>query len=231
MDNGATRGALVHIVDDDAPVRRSLDFMLRNAGYHTEAWSNGDEFLQCADRSVPGCVLLDVRMPGRDGMAVLEVIMREGLNFPVIILTGHGEIDLAVAVMKAGAQDFIEKPFERDRLINALDDAFASLGDSEVKRLKAEWAQTELTKLTEREREVLHGLACGFPNKTIAYDLGISARTVEVYRANVMAKLEAASFAEALRIAFAAGLGSKRQWYQVHQPSQPAVRLGPAGLQ
>lgn len=229
MDNAATRGALVHIVDDDAPVRRALDFMLRNAGYRTECWNSGDDFLRCADRSTPACLLLDVRMPGRDGLAVLDLITRDGLTFPVIILTGHGEIDLAVAVMKAGACDFIEKPFERERLIGALDDAFASLEDSEALRRKAEWAGAELAKLTEREREVLHGLACGFPNKTIVYDLGISARTVEVYRANVMAKLHAASFAEALRIAFAAGLGSKRQWYQVHQPNQHAARLGSAG--
>lgn len=214
---------LVHIIDDDESVRRSLDFMLRNAGFRTERWVSGDSFLKLADRSGTACVLLDVHLPGRDGLSVQKAMSQAGFNFPVIILTGHGDVELAVQAMRAGAQDFLEKPFERGRLLASLSQAFKSIGDQEALRGKAEWAATQLGKLTEREREVLDGLACGYPNKTIAFDLGISARTVEVYRANVMVKLQVGNFADALRIAFAAGLGSDADWRATHRVD---LRLG-----
>ena len=127
----------------------------------------------------------------------------------MIVLTGHGDIATAVQAMQAGAVDFLEKPFERERLLQALEIGFEWLADREEKRQREQWAKTQIASLTQREQEVLEGLACGYPNKTIAYDLG-SSRTVEVYRANAMEKLEVANFADALRIAFAAGMGSEK---------------------
>jgi two-component system response regulator FixJ len=203
---------LVHIVDDEDSIRRSLDFLLRSAGYRTERWEDGEAFLKGADKGEPACVLLDVRMPGMDGLQVQAEMGARGYNLPVIVLTGHGDISTAVRAMQGGAIDFLEKPFNRERLLEALDVGFARIEDREAARKREEWAKTEVGKLTEREKEVLEGLACGYPNKTIAYDLGISSRTVEVYRANVMSKFEVGNFADALRVAFAAGMGSEKIW-------------------
>jgi two-component system response regulator FixJ len=204
--------SLVHIVDDEESVRRSLDFLLRTAGFKVEKWPDGESFLKGVDRSQPACVLLDVRMPGIDGLQVQALMAEQGLNLPAIVLTGHGDIGTAVRAMRAGAVDFLEKPFNRDRLLEALQAAFRRLTDREGMRAHEQWARTQIAALTDREQEVLDGLACGYPNKTIAYDLGISSRTVEVYRANAMAKLGVTNFADALRIAFAGGLGSETRW-------------------
>ena len=203
---------LVHIVDDEDSIRRSLDFLLRSAGFRTERWEDGETFLKSADRAEPACVLLDVRMPGMDGLQVQAEMASRGYNLPVIVLTGHGDISTAVRAMQGGAIDFLEKPFNRERLLESLAVGFEQLEDREVARKRKAWAETEVAKLTEREKEVLEGLACGYPNKTIAYDLGISSRTVEVYRANVMTKFDVSNFADALRVAFAAGMGSEKQW-------------------
>ncbi|MBB3957177.1 response regulator transcription factor [Novosphingobium sediminicola] len=208
---------LVHIVDDEDSVRRSLDFLLRTSGYRVERWMDGNKFLDCADNSVAACVLMDIRMPGLDGLTVLERMAGHGLNFPVIVLTGHGDITLAVQAMRGGAIDFLEKPFDRERLIQSIELGFRQIDDRTALFERAQWARGQTAKLTEREREVLDGLACGYPNKTIAYDLGISSRTVEVYRANIMEKLVVTNFADALRIAFAAGLGREKHWKQTHR--------------
>lgn len=216
MIDSYTRRRLVHVVDDEEAIRRSLDFLLRTEGYVVKRWPDGQSFLRQAEPSVHACVLLDIRMPGLDGLEVQARMGAAGLDFPVIILTGHGDIDMAVRAMKAGAADFLVKPFDRETLLQSLADAFRQMDDREALRQRQEWARAQLGKLTEREREVLDGLACGYPNKTIAYDLGISARTVEVYRANVMTKLEVTNFADALRVAFSAGLGSDGSWRQVH---------------
>jgi two-component system response regulator FixJ len=211
-----TEGKLVHIVDDEDSVRRSLDFLLRSAGYRTERWEDGEAFLRGADKGEAACVLLDVRMPGMDGLQVQAEMTSRGYNLPVVVLTGHGDIATAVRAMRGGAVDFLEKPFNRERLLEALGAGFARLEDREGARKREEWAKTEVGKLTEREKEVLEGLACGYPNKTIAYDLGISSRTVEVYRANVMSKFEVSNFADALRVAFAAGMGSEKKWRETY---------------
>ena len=207
-------GLLVHVVDDEESLRRSLHFLLRAAGYRVERWPNGESFLKEVDRTSTACVLLDIHMPGIDGLEVQQRMATQSLDFPVI--TGHGDIALAVRAMQAGAVDFMEKPFDRDRLLRSLAAAFEWLGDRAVLHDQQHWARIQIAKLTTREREVLDGLACGYPNKTIAYDLGISARTVEVYRANVMAKLEVANFADALRIAFNAGMGAELMWRDTH---------------
>jgi two-component system, LuxR family, response regulator FixJ len=207
---------LVHIVDDEDSVRRSLDFLLRPAGYRTERWEDGVTFLKGADKAEAACVLLDVRMPGMDGLQVQAEMAAQGFNFPVVVLTGHGDIATAVRAMRGGAVDFLEKPFNRERLLDALGVGFAQIDDREAALKREEWARTEVGKLTPREAEVLEGLACGYPNKTIAYDLGISSRTVEVHRANVMVKFEVSTFADALRIAFAAGMGSEKRWRETY---------------
>lgn len=216
MSDALDRRDLVHVVDDEDSVRRSIDFLLTTAGYRVERWGDGNAFLKGADKSLHACVLLDIRMPGMDGLEVQKRMALNGMDFPVILLTGHGDIDLAVRSMKAGALDFLTKPCDRENLLKSIAQGFRMIGDREALRERTDWARLMLGKLTEREREVLDGLACGYPNKTIAYDLGISARTVEVYRANIMAKLEVANFAEALRVAFAAGLGSDRLWRETH---------------
>jgi len=185
---------LVHVVDDEDSIRRSLDFLLRSAGFRVEKWQDGEAFLKGADRAQPACVLLDVRMPGMDGLQVQAEMAERGYNLPVIVLTGHGDIATAVRAMRGGAVDFLEKPFNRERLLQALETGFVQLSDREGARNRQDWARTQVAGLTPREREVLEGLACGYPNKTIAYDLGISSRTVEVYRANVMTKFEVANF-------------------------------------
>ncbi|MBC7160080.1 MAG: response regulator transcription factor [Porphyrobacter sp.] len=215
-------GHLVHVVDDEEPVRRSLDFLLRTSGFRVERWADGESFLKGAKRDQPACVLLDIRMPGMDGLQVQEEMARRGLNLPVIVLTGHGDVATAVRAMQAGAVDFLEKPFERERLLQAIEVARRRASSEAAQRDHERWAQTQVAALTEREREVLDGLACGYPNKTVAYDLGISSRTVEVYRANVMSKLEVTNFADALRIAFAAGLGSDAQWRSRHAAAAAA---------
>lgn len=198
---------LIHIVDDEEAIRRSAGFMLKAAGFAVETWPSGVAFLEDVRDAAIGCILLDVRMPGMDGLEVQHALNERGVGMPVIVLTGHGDIAIAVRAMKAGAVDFIEKPFEKAVLLAAIDTAFARLNAADGKSARKADADIAVAGLTEREREVLDGLARGLPNKTIAYDLGISPRTVEVHRANLMAKLEVRSLSDALRIAFAAGMG------------------------
>ena len=196
---------LVHLVDDDEAIRRSAGFMLKTSGFQVESYESGVELLKKAPALAPGCILLDIRMPGMDGLEVQQKLQEKGVSLPVIIMTGHGDVTLAVQAMKAGAVDFIEKPFEKASLLRALDEGMERLRQGEVSRDRSRDAGIRLQALTPRERDVLDGLAQGLPNKTIAFDLGISPRTVEIHRANLMTKLGVRSLSEALRIAFAAG--------------------------
>ncbi len=195
---------LVHIVDDDDGVRRSVAFLLKNAGYRVENHVSGVAFLKEAKTAERGCVLLDVRMPEMDGLEVQQEMAARGIDMPVVILTGHGDISVAVKALRAGATNFIEKPYEKEVLIAAIEEAYSKLDRMHDKVMKAGEAKIRLASLTGRERDVLDGLVAGYPNKTIAYDLGISPRTVEIYRANMMEKLRVRSLSEALRIAFIA---------------------------
>lgn len=195
---------LVHLVDDDESVRRSVGFMLKTSGFQVKAYGSGLDLLKDAKKLDRGCILLDIRMPGMDGLEVQEALKQAGVGLPVIIMTGHGDIPLSVRAMKAGAVDFIEKPFAKTVLLSALEQGFASLNRLDASRERAKAANVRLQVLTPREREVLDGLVDGLPNKTIAYDLGISPRTVEIHRANLMTKLQVRSLSEALRLAFAA---------------------------
>jgi two-component system, LuxR family, response regulator FixJ len=200
---------LVHIVDDDDSVRRSAAFMLKHAGYRVESHVSGVEFLKEAKSAERGCVLLDVRMPEMDGLQVQQEMAARGIDMPVVILTGHGDIALAVKAMRAGAVNFIEKPYEKEELLRAIEEAYTRLDRSHDRDMKSGEAKIRLASLTGRERDVLNGLVAGYPNKTIAYDLGISPRTVEIYRANMMEKLRVRSLSEALRIAFIAEEGEE----------------------
>jgi two-component system response regulator FixJ len=199
----------IHLVDDDDAVRRSASFMLRTNGLRVSAYSSGVEFLAAAGSAAPGCVLLDIRMPGIDGLGVQQALNDRGILLPVIMLTGHGDVTLAVRAMKGGAVDFLEKPFEKAALLAAVSKAFERLDDTDRLRLSAANAAIRLAALTGREHDVLCGLVRGHPNKTIAYDLGISPRTVEVHRSNLMGKLEVDSLSELLQIAFAAACHGK----------------------
>lgn len=194
---------LVHLVDDDDAIRRSVAFMLKTSGFRVRTYESGVELMKAATDLEPGCVLLDIRMPGMDGLEVQAALKKKGVVLPVIIMTGHGDVTLAVQAMKEGAIDFIEKPFEKAVLLSALEQAEQRLKRDTDSRGRAADARVRLNALTAREREVLDGLALGLPNKSIAYDLGISARTVEIHRANLMAKLGVRSLSEALRLAFA----------------------------
>jgi two-component system response regulator FixJ len=195
---------VVHLVDDDAAIRRSVGFMLKTSGHRVETYESGTELLKASTHLEEGCILLDIRMPGMDGLEVQEVLQDKGVSLPVIIMTGHGDVSLAVKAMKAGAVDFIEKPFEKEALLASLEEGYRRLTRKEATDDRMRDAAIRLQALTSRERDVLDGLAPGLPNKTIAYDLGISPRTVEIHRANLMTKLGVRSLSEALRIAFAA---------------------------
>ena len=197
----------VYLVDDDEAIRRSASFMLRTTGFSVKTFSSGVEFLDELKGLEPGCIVLDVRMPEISGLEVQAALRERGITFPVIVMTGHGDVSVAVQAMKAGAADFFEKPFERAVFVSAIEETFSLMEDDGCRQSRLNEAQSRLRILTPRELDVLQGLVRGHPNKTIAYDLGISPRTVEIYRANLMEKLQVSSLAETLRIAFAAGLG------------------------
>ena len=206
QDEGrATR--TVHVVDDEAVVRRSLTVLLRAAGLEAQAHESGEAFLRAAEADLPfGCVLLDIRMPGLDGLAVLREMAARKLRLPVVIVTAHGDVPLAVEAMKAGACDFVEKPYAAASILGAVEVALGR-GDEALERAReATEAAARVAALTPRELEVLHGLVAGRQNKVIALNLGLSPRTVEIHRANLMTKLRAGSLSEAVRIALAAGL-------------------------
>ena len=198
--------AVVHIIDDDEALRESLAFLLGTAHLEVRAYESATAFLDALPRAEPGCIITDVRMPGISGVELLRRLKSLGAAFPVIVITGHGDVPLAVEAMKLGAVDFLEKPFEDDALIAAVQSA---LGRHEHDaRRAAEKAETfqRIASLSARERQVLDGLVVGNPNKTIAFDLGISPRTVEIYRANVMTKMKATSLSDLVRMALLGGL-------------------------
>lgn len=201
----------VYVVDDDDSVRRSVGFMLKTSGLAVRSFADGAEFLKEARQLDPGAVLLDIRMPGMDGLEVQAEMAARGILFPVIVMTGHGDVEVAVKAMKGGAVDFVEKPFDKAVIVASLEEAFARLSKAGKETARARQARDQLNVLTPRELDVLQGLTVGYPNKTIGYDLGISARTVEIHRANLMKKLEVNNISDLLRIAFAAGIGESQE--------------------
>ncbi|MCR9269099.1 MAG: response regulator transcription factor [Henriciella sp.] len=196
----------VFLVDDDEAIRHSASFMLRHAGFNVKTYPDGISFLEQVRDDNHGCILLDVRMPGMDGLAVQSALNQRGINMPVIILTGHGDVPVAVEAMKGGAIEFLEKPYEKQALVGAIENAFTLLDNQAADDKRSAGAKAKLTSLTPREMEVLKCLVDGLTNKGIAQALSISPRTVEIHRAHMMEKLDADSLSSALRIAFLAGI-------------------------
>lgn len=194
----------VYVVDDDPMIRRSLSFALTTAGFSVRPFVSGRDFVEALSTLQPGCVLLDLRMPDMDGFVVLESLGDRRVDLPVVVMTGHGDVATAVKAMKAGARDFIEKPCADEVLLAVLKSAFDSLAESVPGAVSRTEAKARLRTLTAREFEVLRALAGGLPNKLIADRLGLSVRTVEMHRGNMMVRLRLGSLAELLRLAFAA---------------------------
>jgi two-component system, LuxR family, response regulator FixJ len=201
----------VYIVDDDPALRHSLSVLLAAKGCRVQSFASAREFLTAAPALPLGCLIVDIRMPEMDGLELMGRLRARGLEFPMVVITGHADVPLAVRAMKAGAVDFIEKPFAAEKLFGGIEAArsrFAVL-TSELDPATA-GAASRLTLLSPREREVLEGLLDGLPNKSIAYDLAISPRTVEIHRARVMDKMGARSLSELIRLALAAGVRPRR---------------------
>lgn len=197
---------IIYVVDDDDAVRQSLDFLLRTAGFTVRTFESGKVFIESMPSLKSGCIITDVRMPEISGIDLLRRVKAQDADVPVIMITGHGDIALAVEAMKIGAADFLEKPFNDDQLLDAVRATLSR--DASVAERKAEVAEIndKLATLSNRERQVLEGLVAGNANKTIAFDLGISPRTVEIYRANLMTKMAATSLSDLVRMTMMAGI-------------------------
>ena len=196
---------IVYIVDDEEAVRTSLATLLDIHGFTTRAYESGKVFLEDVDPAGPGCALVDVKMPGLDGMGLLHKMAEGNIRVPVVMMTGYGEVATAVKAMKAGAVDFLEKPLDEEELLTVLNRHLShSQIAAQLEEQKVQ-AHARLAHLTERERQVFNGLAMGKTNKGIALDLGISPRTVEIHRARVMEKLEAHTLSDLIRLALVLG--------------------------
>lgn len=201
-----TTDRTVHVVDDDELVRAVAGETLRQAGYAVCEHDSGVGFIEALDREAPGCVLLDIHMPAMDGIAVQEAMNARGVHWPVIVLTGRGDIGLAVQAMKNGAFEFLQKPYDEEALKRVLADAFEKLNAQSEEDARIARAKALIDSLSGRELQVMRGLLAGLPNKLIAYELDLSVRTVEIYRGKVMDKLGVRSLSTAIRLALAAGL-------------------------
>jgi two-component system response regulator FixJ len=198
--------AVVYVIDDDEAVRQSVEFLLRASGITAKTYGSAADFLAASQGIDSGCIITDVRMPEISGIDLLRRLGERQINIPVIVITGHGDVPLAVEAMKAGAVDFLEKPFDDELLLRSV--RFALNRSQENAEQESERAELDarIATLTNRERDVLDGLVAGKPNKIIAFDLSISPRTVEIYRANLMTKMKAASLSELVRMALLAGV-------------------------
>jgi two-component system response regulator FixJ len=196
--------ALVHVIDDDEAMRESLGFLLDSAGMAARTYESAVEFLKGSGALAPGCIVTDIRMPEMSGLELVRRLKERGVPHPVIVITGHGDVPLAVEAMKAGVVDFLEKPFDDEALLRAVRSALdVHERDAQEDAERRRFADM-LEGLSPREKDVLHGVVAGKPNKVIAYELGISPRTVEVYRANVMTKTGAGGLSELVRMALLA---------------------------
>ena len=201
-----SQGKNVYVIDDDPAIRGSLDFLLGAAGFSVRAFDSGQVFLDQLAKLEHGCVVTDMRMPGIDGMELLRRVNSGARKLPVIVMTGHGDVPLAVEAMKLGALDFLEKPFEDDRLIGMIETALSGQQNGSKSEAAMADMAARVASLTQRERQVMQGLVTGQSNKTIAREYDISPRTVEVYRANVMTKMQAGNLSELVRFAIRAGI-------------------------
>jgi two-component system response regulator FixJ len=214
VEGSLAETAVVHLVDDDEAVRRSLALLLTTFGYACATYGSAEDLLAAAGHLAPGCLIVDVRMPGMDGLSLQSELAARGVPHPVIVITGHADVPLAVRAMKAGAVDLIEKPYSADDILRAVRTALARMEGARQQQMVVGAAASRISLLTPREQEVLGLLVDGRANKAIAHALGISPRTVEIHRANVMEKLGCRSLAEAVRLAVAAGFA----------PQGPAAR-------
>lgn len=196
--------SVVHVVDDDDAVRDSLAFLLRTARIDARTYDSASAFLDALPGADSGCIVTDVRMPGISGIDLLHQLKARGSTMPVIVITGHGDIPLAVEAMKLGAVDFLEKPFDDDVLLASVKSALGRFEQEAQREAERSELRARVAALTSREQDVLHGLVAGKSNKIIAFDLGISPRTVEIYRAHVMTKMNAGSLSELVRMALLA---------------------------
>ena len=198
--------AVVHVIDDDEAMRESLAFLLGAVGMEVRTYESALGFLDVAPNAEAGCVITDVRMPGLSGVDLLRRLRELKLGIPVIVITGHGDVPLAVEAMKIGALDFLEKPFDDEVLLASVRSALNQLDQDQKRQAERTEIERRLAALSNRERDVLEGLVSGHANKQIAYDLGISPRTIEIYRANLMTKMQAASLSDLVRMALIAGI-------------------------
>ena len=198
---------IVHIVDDEEAVRKSLAFLLTMSGFAVKMHESATDFLAAASSIRNGVLVTDLRMPDMTGVELLRNLLSADASLPAVVITGHADVPMAVEAMKAGATDFIEKPFEDVVLIEAIQRAAEQLVDKPLEFDDVVSIQARLGRLSDRERQVLSGVVAGLPNKSIAYDLNISPRTVEVHRASVMAKMQATSLPQLVRMALAAVFG------------------------
>ncbi len=193
--------SMAHVIDDDEAVRHSIEFLLRSANIEVKVYESAVAFLAALPAISSGCVVTDVRMPEMSGIDLLRKLKELQVSLPVIVITGHGDVPLAVEAMKAGAADFLEKPFDDDAILSAIRSALAANRSDGKKSTERAEISERLKSLSQREHQVLECLVAGQPNKIIAHNLGISPRTVEIYRANVMTKMQAKSLSELVRMA------------------------------
>jgi len=201
---------VVHVIDDDEAVRQSLAFLLATVGFPVRVHESATGFLAALPEIGKACLVTDLKMPDMSGVELLEQLKQMGVAVPAIVITGHGDVPMAVAAMKAGAVDFIEKPFEDEVLIEAVKRAASRLNNAVEAAYDVQSIRSRLESLSERERQVLSKIVSGLPNKAVAYDLNISPRTVEVHRANIMSKMQARSLPELVRMAIAVDHAGKR---------------------
>lgn len=192
---------IVYVIDDDESARHSLEFLLDVAGIRVRSFASADAFLQAAPPLAGACVVTDVRMPGMSGIELAEELKRRGAVAPVIVITGHADVPLAIQAMKAGVADFIEKPFDDAVMLGAIDKAFAQHAGEEAAAAERQTVLERMAALSRRERDVMEGLVAGKAYKAIGFDLDISPRTVEVYRANLMMKMQAKTLSDLVRMA------------------------------
>jgi len=216
---------IIYVIDDDEVVRQSLEILLAGEGFETEAYASAAEFLARADARTRGCVVADIQLPGLSGLDLISALRARGFTVPVVVVTGHGNLALAVEAMKRGASDFIQKPYSADAMLAAIRGACEKQGEMEAESPDLAATREGLAKLTSREKEVLLKLVSGLPNKIIAYDMGLSVRTVDSHRAAVKKKMGGGSLAELVRKCIAVGLLGAESSSQPRPPGKLNANL------